>query len=101
RVAELISSGRAFARFEGGEVVFKAEIGALSRSVGQIQGVWVNPERRSQGLGGAGTAAVVSHLVNGMGRTASLYVNSFNAPALAAYRRIGFRQVGRYATVLF
>jgi hypothetical protein len=36
-----------------------------------------------------------------MGRTASLYVNSFNAPALAAYRRIGFRQVGRYATVLF
>lgn len=101
RVAELISSGRAFARFEGHEVVFKAEIGALSRSVGQIQGVWVNPERRSQGLGAAGTAAVVSHLVNRMSRTASLYVNSFNAPALAAYRRIGFRQVGRYATVLF
>ena len=101
RVAELISSGRAFARFERGEVVFKAEIGALSRSVGQIQGVWVRPERRGQGLGGAGTATVVSHLVDGMGRTASLYVNSYNAPALAAYRRIGFRQVGRYATVLF
>ena len=101
RVAELISSGRAFARFEGREVVFKAEIGALSRSVGQIQGVWVHPDRRGRGLGRTGTAAVVSHLVNGMGRTASLYVNSFNAPALAAYRRIGFRQVGRYATVLF
>ncbi|NKQ56821.1 GNAT family N-acetyltransferase [Amycolatopsis sp. K13G38] len=101
RVAELISGNRAFARFENGEVVFKAEIGALSRGVGQIQGVWVHPDRRGRGLGAAGTAAVVSHLVNGMGRTASLYVNSFNAPALAAYRRIGFRQVGRYATVLF
>jgi predicted GNAT family acetyltransferase len=101
RVAELIASGRAFARFEGGEVVFKAEIGALSRSVGQIQGVWVHPDRRGHGLGKAGTASVVRHLVNGMGRTASLYVNSFNSPALAAYRRIGFRQVGRCATVLF
>ncbi|SFO85309.1 hypothetical protein SAMN05421810_101187 [Amycolatopsis arida] len=101
RVAELIAGGRAFARFEGGEVVFKAEIGALSSSVGQIQGVWVHPERRGEGLGTTGTAAVVNRLVRGMGRTASLYVNSYNAPALAAYRRIGFHQVGRYATVLF
>ncbi|GLY67104.1 acetyltransferase [Amycolatopsis taiwanensis] len=101
RVAELIATGRAFARFEGGEVVFKAEIGALSRHVGQIQGVWVHPAWRGRGLGTAGTATVVSRLVNDMGRTASLYVNSFNAPALATYRRIGFRQVGRYATVLF
>ncbi|HET6707439.1 GNAT family N-acetyltransferase, partial [Amycolatopsis sp.] len=31
----------------------------------------------------------------------SLYVNAFNTPALAAYRKIGFKQVGQYATVLF
>ncbi|WP_020671326.1 GNAT family N-acetyltransferase [Amycolatopsis nigrescens] len=101
RVAELIAGGRAFARFEGGEVVFKAEIGALSTSVGQIQGVWVHPERRGHGIGTAGTAAVVNRLVRGMGRTASLYVNAYNLPALASYRKIGFGQVGRYATVLF
>lgn len=101
RVAELISSGRAFARFEHGQVVFKAEIGALSSTVGQIQGVWVRPDRRGRGLGAAGTAAVASRLIAGMGRVASLYVNSYNAPALAAYHRIGFRQVGEYATVLF
>ena len=101
RVAELIAGGRAFARFEGGEVVFKAEIGALSSAVGQIQGVWVHPDRRGHGLGSAGTAAVVQRLVDGMGRTASLYVNSYNSAARAAYRRIGFAQVGQYATVLF
>ncbi|MFD1051588.1 GNAT family N-acetyltransferase, partial [Kibdelosporangium lantanae] len=101
RVAELIAGGRAFARFEGGDVVFKAEIGALSKSVGQIQGVWVHPDRRGHGLGTAGTAAVVDRLVRRMGRTASLYVNSYNTPARAAYTRIGFTQVGRYATVLF
>jgi predicted GNAT family acetyltransferase len=31
----------------------------------------------------------------------SLYVNAYNLPALAAYRRVGFRQVGTFATVLF
>jgi hypothetical protein len=101
RVAELIAAGRAFARFEGGDVVFKAEIGAMSTMVGQIQGVWVHPDRRGRGLGAAGTATVVDSLVNRLGRTASLYVNAFNVAAHASYRRVGFRQVGRYATVLF
>jgi predicted GNAT family acetyltransferase len=31
----------------------------------------------------------------------SLYVNDFNAPARASYRRVGFREVGQYASVLF
>lgn len=101
RVAELITAGRAFARFEGGEVVFKAEIGALSNAVGQVQGVWVHPDRRGKGLGSSGTAAVVNRLVRGLGRTASLYVNSYNVVAQAAYKRIGFATVGQYATVLF
>jgi len=101
RVAELVAAGRAFARFERGEVVFKAEIGAMSGRVGQLQGVWVRPDRRGQGLGSAGTAAVVERLVGGFGRIASLYVNSYNHPARAAYRRLGFRQVGTFATVLF
>jgi len=100
RVAEQIASGRAFARFEDGEVVFKAEIGALSSRVGQIQGVWVHPDRRGHGVGAAGTAAVVDRLV-AMDRVASLYVNAFNAPARATYTRIGFTQIASFATVLF
>lgn len=100
RVAELIAAGRAFARFEAGEVVFKAEIGAISATVGQIQGVWVHPDRRGQGLAASATAAVVARLQR-MGRMASLYVNAYNLPARAAYRRVGFTQVGCFATVLF
>jgi predicted GNAT family acetyltransferase len=100
RVAELVSAGRAFARFEQGQVVFKAEVGALSSRVGQIQGVWVRPDRRGRGLGAAGTAAVVQQLV-ATGRVASLYVNSFNGVARASYARVGFAQIGSLATVLF
>jgi predicted GNAT family acetyltransferase len=99
-VAEQIASGRAFARFEVGEVVFKAEIGALSSRVGQIQGVWVHPDRRGHGVAAAGTAAVVDRLV-AMDRVASLYVNAYNAPARATYTRIGFTQIASFATVLF
>jgi uncharacterized protein len=100
RVAELVAAGRAFARFEGGQVVFKAEVGALSSRVGQIQGVWVHPEYRGHGLGTAGTAAVVDRLA-AMGRVSSLYVNGFNHVARAAYRRVGFTQVASFATILF
>ncbi len=99
RVASLIQAGRAWARFEDGHVVYKAEVGALSRRTGQIQGVWVHPEWRGRGLGASGTAAIVNTVV-ASGRTASLYVNSYNEVARRAYARVGFRQVATFATVL-
>ena len=99
RVASLIAAGRAWARFEQGQVVFKAEVGSQSPGVGQIQGVWVHPEWRGLGLGTGGTATVAAVIV-GSGRTASLYVNNFNTVARAAYARVGFAEVGTFATVL-
>jgi predicted GNAT family acetyltransferase len=99
RVAGLIAAGRAWARFEHGKVIFKAEVGSQSPAVGQIQGVWVHPEYRGHGLGTAGTAAVVAQITDS-GRTASLYVNDFNTVARAAYARVGFTEVGTFATVL-
>jgi uncharacterized protein len=99
RVASLIAAGRAWARFEHGEVVFKAEVGSQSPAVGQIQGVWVHPEWRGQGLGTAGTATLAAVIV-GTGRIASLYVNDFNTVARATYDRVGFAEVGTFATVL-
>ncbi|MBN0971762.1 DUF4081 domain-containing protein [Gordonia hongkongensis] len=99
RLASLITAQRVFARFDGPDVVFKAEIGSLSRRVGQIQGVWVDPDRRGEGLGLGGTAAV-AEAVAAHGRIPSLYVNSFNVTARAVYDRIGFTEVGTFATVL-
>ncbi|WP_345496338.1 GNAT family N-acetyltransferase [Nocardia callitridis] len=99
RISSLIESGRAWARFEDGEVVYKAEVGSLSRRTGQIQGVWVHPDQRGSGLGTSGTAAVASAVV-ASGRTASLYVNDYNTIARRAYSRVGFRQIATFATVL-
>lgn len=101
RVCDLVRAGRAFARIEAGEVVYKAEVGAVCERACQIQGVWVNPRWRSQGLGTAGTAAVVRDALRNVAPMVSLYVNDFNLPARAIYRRCGFTEVGTYSTVLF
>jgi predicted GNAT family acetyltransferase len=101
RVAELIRSGRAFARFDGDQVVFKAEVGAVSPQVCQVQGVWVHPELRGKGLSVSGMAAVTEAARRDFAPTVSLYVNAWNVAARRAYERVGFAQVGCFATVLF
>ena len=66
-----------------------------------MQGVWVAPDRRGERISEAGTAAVVQIARSEVAPQVSLYVNSYNTRALAAYRAVGFGQVGTYATVLF
>jgi hypothetical protein len=101
RVANLIRQGRTFVLIEDGEVLFKAEVGVVADDVAQIQGVWVEPSHRGQHLSEPAMAAVVRATRARFAPTVTLYVNDFNHPALAAYRRVGFRQVGEFATVLF
>jgi uncharacterized protein len=101
RVNELIGMGRAFARIEDGQVVFKAEIGSVTPLACQVQGVWVRPELRGRGLAEAGMAAVVEEALRNVAPVVSLYVNDFNRPARAAYRRVGFTDTATFASVLF
>ena len=101
RVTELVAQGKAFARIDDGVVVFKAEIGAATAAVAQVQGVWVHPELRGQGLGTAGTAAVVAAARADLAPVVSLYVNDYNLSARRSYEKVGFQQVGMFASVLF
>jgi predicted GNAT family acetyltransferase len=101
RVAELVTNGRSFARIQDGRVVFKAEIGAVTRHACQIQGVWVAPEHRGRRLSESGMAAVLHYALRDVAPIASLYVNDFNTPARASYERVGFTEVGAFMSVLF
>jgi predicted GNAT family acetyltransferase len=101
RVAQLISRGWSFARFHDGKVVFKAEVAAASPHACQVQGVYVAPEFRGQGLGAAGMAAVVDLALTHVAPVVSLYVNEHNAPARRVYERVGFRQTSTFTTVMF
>jgi GNAT superfamily N-acetyltransferase len=101
RVLQLISRGWSFVRIEEGRVVFKAEVACASPYAAQIQGVYVVPDRRGEGLATRGMAAVVETVRREIARSVSLYVNDWNAPARVAYERVGFRQTATFATVMF
>jgi hypothetical protein len=101
RLIELVRAGYAFARIDSGQVTFKAEIGAVTPYACQVQGVWVRPDRRGQGLSIRGMAAVVAHALRDIAPAVSLYVNDYNLPARGAYRRVGFTEVDNFATVMF
>ncbi|MEU6999059.1 GNAT family N-acetyltransferase [Nonomuraea sp. NPDC046570] len=101
RVAELIRIGRSYARIENGRVVFKAEIGAVTPQACQIQGVWVDPSLRGHGYAVAGMASVVEAALACFAPIVTLYVNDFNHSARAVYRKVGFREVDTFMSVLF
>lgn len=101
RVNQLISRGWSFARIEDDEVVFKAEVAFLTDRAAQVQGVWVHPSRRGEGLSIGGMAAVVAAIRRDLAPTVSLYVNEWNEAARRAYAKVGFQQTATFATVMF
>jgi predicted GNAT family acetyltransferase len=100
RVEDLIRSGHSLVDLDdAGRVRFKADLGVVSASCSQIQGVWVEPSLRGRGLAAPAMAAVAAH-AHTITEHVSLYVNSFNTAAVRTYRTVGFEQVGTFATVL-
>ena len=101
RVRSLIHSGHSLIDLdEDGAIRFKAELGTVTARATQIQGVWMNPGHRGKSLA-AGYMAAVADYALALAPTTSLYVNDYNAPAIATYRKVGFEEVGEFATILF
>jgi predicted GNAT family acetyltransferase len=101
RVRQLMGRGWSFARIDDGELVFKAEIACATPYAAQIQGVYVAPEHRGKGHATAGVAAVVEAVRATIAPRVSLYVNEWNAPARAAYARVGFAETAQFSTIMF
>ncbi|MGD1052505.1 MAG: GNAT family N-acetyltransferase [Candidatus Dormibacteria bacterium] len=100
RMATLIDRGWSYLLVEDGEIAFKVELSAWTPEVIQLQGVWTKPELRRRGVATAALTAVCAELLTEV-PVCSLYLNSYNDAAMRLYRRIGFRQVGEFATVIF
>ncbi len=99
-VRSLIAKGHCFVVIENGQLLFKADIGSVGIGTCQVQGVWVDPSRRGRGLAAPAMAGVVDLARQFAADLVTLYVNDYNAPAMATYRRVGFEPVGNFATVL-
>ena len=101
RVAQLVSRGWSFARYDRGKLIFKAEVACATPYAAQIQGVYVPPNYRGRGIATAGMAAVVDIVRREIAPVVSLYVNDWNESARAVYEKVGFRETARFATVMF
>ena len=83
-----------------GRIIFKADAGIVNLDVAQVQGVWLHPDYRGYGLAKPFFAAAVQLLQHRYPHL-SLYVNDYNARALAIYRGTGWEQIGRFSTIIF
>ncbi|MDF1602767.1 GNAT family N-acetyltransferase [Nocardioides sp. YIM 152315] len=102
RVAQLVSRGWSYARFDdSGRLVFKAEVACATPYAAQVQGVFVPPEFRGRGVATAGMASVVQLVRREIAPVVSLYVNEWNTSARAVYEKVGFRETARFATIMF
>ncbi len=100
RVDDLIRCGHAFASFDHrGQVIFKADLGAVTARTCQVQGVWVRPDLRGRGIATAALAAVVRHALT-LAPNISLYVNDYNLAARRLYAKLGMREHAVLSTVL-
>ena len=83
-----------------GRLCFFCNIGPWSPQTAQLQGIWTPEELRGRGLATEALSAISERLL-AMSPTLSLYVNDFNEPAIALYKRVGFKTVSEFQTLLF
>lgn len=83
-----------------GRVIFKADAGNVNLDAAQVQGVWLHPDYRGYGLAKPFFAAAAQVLQRRYPHL-SLYVNDYNARALAMYRGTGWEQIGQFSTIIF
>jgi ribosomal protein S18 acetylase RimI-like enzyme len=81
-------------------LVFRASVSALTTEAAQISGVYTPPEFRNQGIATRALAELCTRLMERT-RAACLFVNRINAPAIAVYRRLGFRDHADWASAFF
>jgi len=98
RCARRIEQGRTWIWVEGGEILFKADVVSDTPSVIYLEGVWTNPDRRSQGYG--------LRCLSQLGRTflcraksVCVLVNEKNELAQKFYQRAGYKLRAVYDTI--
>ena len=100
RVGEECSDGSTWVWMVGGVLHFRASVSAITADAAQIAGVFTPAPLRDRGYARRGLSELCVRLL-GRARGVCLFVNDFNAPALAVYRRMGFTATADWASAFY
>ncbi|MHB8418765.1 MAG: GNAT family N-acetyltransferase [Myxococcales bacterium] len=89
RCLDRIQAGRTYVLFEGGDLLFKADVGARSRYGAQLEGVYTAEGVRHRGVATKGLGQLCRTLLSGLPRL-TLHADAGNEAALGLYRKLGF-----------
>lgn len=98
RVSRRIEQGRIFVVVEDGKLIFKADIIAETEEVIYLEGIYVAPEHRGQGVGSACLAKLSMDLLSRV-QHISLLSNISFAESHRAYQKAGYKKTGSCVTV--
>jgi len=100
RVGEEARDGSTWLWVEGGDLRFRASVSALTADAAQIAGVYTPAPLRNRGFARRGLSELCVRLA-ARTRGICLFVNDFNAPALALYKRMGFVPTADWASAFY
>jgi hypothetical protein len=98
RTAHRVGQGRVWVCAGEGRLNFKADVVSETEEVIYLEGVYVAPSERGKGFGLRCLARLSGELLR-QTRSVAVLVNSENAPAIALYRRAGFRLHSHYQLI--
>jgi predicted GNAT family acetyltransferase len=100
RYLRRIEQERTWVLFESGELIFKAEIVSDTPEIVYLEGVWITPLSRCQGLGTRCVSQLVRQLLSpDSRRSVCVFVNERNPSAIKFYERAGFKSRDVHETV--
>jgi ribosomal protein S18 acetylase RimI-like enzyme len=100
RVEEECRDGWTWVMRDARGLCFRAGISALTSDAAQVSGVYVPPGLRGEGIARRGLGELCARLLM-RSRHVCLFVNDFNEPALALYRRLGFTPLADWASAFY
>jgi uncharacterized protein len=100
RVEEECRDGYTYLWTDENGLRFRASVSARTPDAAQVSGVYVPPDRRGRGYARRGLGELCARLLE-HSRAVCLFVNDFNLPALAVYRRLGFETRAEWASAFY
>lgn len=98
RTARRIEQGRVWVLIENGRLIFKADVVSDTPEVIYLEGIYVAPEDREQGIGGRYLSQLTRNLL-ARTKIVSLLVNEQNEAASDFYLKSGFKLRAYYDTI--